>query len=95
MNEVGIYDIPANIDYVLGVAKKDQLVYVGHSQGTTDLFICLSEMPEYNEKVKLMVAMAPVSYMKHCPSLILQVLARFHPQVKVRNLYKNRQFMKI
>lgn len=41
----------------------DDLIYVGHSMGTTSLFVMLSEKPEYNEKIKLFIALAPVAYM--------------------------------
>jgi hypothetical protein len=31
--------------------------------GTTAAFVLLSEKPEYNQKIKLFVALAPVAYM--------------------------------
>lgn len=54
--------------------------------GTTMFFAMLSSMPEYNDKVKAMFALAPVAYMTHVKSPIkllapfsnnLQVMARF------------------
>jgi lysosomal acid lipase/cholesteryl ester hydrolase len=44
-------------------AADDDLIYIGHSMGTTALFVMLSEMPEYNEKIKLFIALAPVAFM--------------------------------
>jgi len=43
--------------------SENDLIYVGHSMGTTALFVMLSEMPEYNEKIKLFIALAPVAFM--------------------------------
>lgn len=43
--------------------SENDLIYVGHSMGTTSLFVMLSEMPEYNEKIKLFIALAPVAFM--------------------------------
>jgi lysosomal acid lipase/cholesteryl ester hydrolase len=36
---MGVYDVPAVIDYVLGVTGQEQLQWVGHSMGTTMFFI--------------------------------------------------------
>ncbi|KAJ8922169.1 hypothetical protein NQ315_004104 [Exocentrus adspersus] len=57
-HEIGVYDLPANIDYI--VNKTHQKVFViGHSQGNTCYFVMSSERPDYNEKVKLGIAYAP------------------------------------
>lgn len=34
-NEMGKYDVPANIDFVLNKTKVERVTYFGHSQGTT------------------------------------------------------------
>ena len=36
-HELGYYDLSRMIDYVLEISGKDQLFYVGHSQGTTQV----------------------------------------------------------
>jgi len=60
---MGVYDLPAKIDYILQRTRKQQLNYIGHSMGTTAFFVMTSERPEYNEKIRQMHALAPVSYM--------------------------------
>ena len=40
--EMGRYDITKMVDYVLKVTKVKKLAYVGHSQGTTQMFVGLS-----------------------------------------------------
>ncbi|CAN7995096.1 unnamed protein product, partial [Ixodes hexagonus] len=58
-HEHGIYDAPAQIDYVLDERQCNCLLYVGISQGTLMFFVMMSERPEYNAKVKAFLALAP------------------------------------
>lgn len=51
--EIGIYDQPATIDYVLQQTSSTKLHYLGHSQGGTSIIVLLSERPEYNEKIHI------------------------------------------
>lgn len=60
-HEIGAIDLPSMIDYVLIATGQKQLFYIGHSQGTTAFFVMCSERPEYNAKIKMMHALAPVA----------------------------------
>lgn len=64
-NEVGSYDIPAYIDYVLNYTQSKKLYYIGHSMGTTSSYVMLSTKPNYNDKMHLVISLAPVSYFRH------------------------------
>ncbi|KAF2365992.1 AB-hydrolase lipase domain [Trinorchestia longiramus] len=64
-SEMGKYDVPASIDYVLNHTRQEQLYYVGFSMGTTVFFTMMNFHPEYNDKIIGMVALAPVAYMTH------------------------------
>lgn len=64
-HEIGIYDLPAMIDFILSKTQQDQLIYVGHSQGVTSAFVMLSERPEYNAKISILHAIAPPIILKH------------------------------
>lgn len=64
-HEMGIFDIPAVIDYILARTHQKQLIYVGHSQGVASIFITLSELPEYNEKIVMVHAMTPPIIFKY------------------------------
>lgn len=46
---------------------------VGHSQGSTAFFVMMSERPEYNAKIKMMHALAPVAYIDNAISPVLRV----------------------
>ncbi|XP_043525855.1 lipase 1-like isoform X2 [Frieseomelitta varia] len=61
-HELGIYDVPATIDYILDQTNYEQLFYIGHSQGTTQFWVAMSQRPDYNAKIKLMIGLAPVAF---------------------------------
>lgn len=50
---MGMYDLPAAVDYILDTTSKPTLDYVGFSMGTTVFWVMLSERPDYAEKVML------------------------------------------
>ncbi|XP_020807224.1 lipase 3 isoform X1 [Drosophila serrata] len=80
-HEMGKHDIPSTIDYILNLTGARQLHYVGHSQGTMVFWIMASERPEYMEKIILMQALAPVAFLKHCRSPVVNFLAQWHLSV--------------
>ncbi|KAK7866018.1 hypothetical protein R5R35_008533 [Gryllus longicercus] len=80
-HEMGIYDLPAVIDYVLNTTGASQLHYVGHSMGTTMFFVMASAKPEAAAGVASMHALAPVVYVKHIKSPI-RLLAPFARDVE-------------
>ena len=41
------------IDYALEYTKQDSVYYAGHSMGTTQYVVMLSQRPEYNNKVRI------------------------------------------
>jgi len=59
---MGIYDLPACFNYIAELTGVTQINYMGHSQGTMQLFAAMTIMPEYFEKrIKSFVALAPVT----------------------------------
>ncbi|XP_014260504.1 lipase 3-like [Cimex lectularius] len=70
VHELGYYDVPALIDYILKQTGYSKLTYIGHSQGTSQFFIMGSTRPEYNDKVNVMAALGPVAYLDHTHGLI-------------------------
>lgn len=63
-HEIGMYDLPAIIDYALAKTNVTSLTYCGYSQGTTVFFVMLSMRPEYNAKLSTAHLMAPVVFMR-------------------------------
>jgi lysosomal acid lipase/cholesteryl ester hydrolase len=69
------FDIPAMIDYTLEETGQKALVYVGHSEGTTQMFAKLSETPNFADKINLFIGLAPVASTKHLDSIVIHALS--------------------
>ncbi|XP_044749500.1 lipase 3-like [Coccinella septempunctata] len=70
-HEMGVYDLPAVIQFIsTTTGKGGQILYVGHSMGTTMFYVFSSLKPEIAKLVKFMVSLAPVAYMKYVRSPI-------------------------
>ncbi|KAL7294167.1 hypothetical protein TKK_0012190 [Trichogramma kaykai] len=81
-HEMGLYDLPASIDYVLKQTNRKKLMYVGFSQGTTSYFVMTSSRPEYNDKVEAMFALAPVAHCKGMFSPVMRFFAKMRKVLK-------------
>jgi pimeloyl-ACP methyl ester carboxylesterase len=80
-DEMAKYDLPAQIEYALATnGAAEDLVYIGHSQGTMQAFIAFSGVynPEIISKVTLFIALAPVAYVGHVSSPLLVAMADLH-----------------
>ncbi|XP_005186694.1 lipase 3-like [Musca domestica] len=80
-HEIGIIDLPTTMDYILQKTQQPRLHYVGHSPGTTIMFVLLSIQPKYSEKLKSLHMIAPIAYLKHTrsPAVLTAVpLVRMH-----------------
>lgn len=84
-HEIGYYDLPAMIDYVLDETGVLKIQYVGFSQGTTAFWVMTSTKPEYNDKIKAMQALAPVGYVGNIRSPLIRAIAPFTNSLEVRN----------
>lgn len=63
LEEPSVFDYPAGIDHILNVTQQESLFYVGYSMGSSHYFIMLSELPEYNAKIKAGFVMAPAVFL--------------------------------
>ena len=65
-DELAKYDVKAHLDYITKVSGAEKVIYVGHSQGTTQFWASACLDPSYlNSKVKAFVGLGPVSYVSH------------------------------
>lgn len=88
LHEVGKYDLPASIDYVLSISKTSQLHYVGYSMGSCVFFIMASERPEYQPKIRSQISLAPVAFLSNTRSS-LRFMA---PYAKMLNIVYQRMW---
>ena len=59
---MGTGDVPTWIDYILEETHQEKIAYIGHSQGTSQMFYGLSEQAAYfKDKLSLFVALGPVT----------------------------------
>ena len=79
-----LLDLPAMVDLVLNVSQQEQIYYVGHSQGTVMGFAGFSSMPELASKIKLFVALAPVTTVTYIQGLF-KFLTDFYKELEVRS----------
>lgn len=72
-HEIGVYDIPASIDYVLNVTGQNNLFYIGFSLGTTS-YLAMGAS-KYYEKIRLALLMAPIAFLNHTLNPVYRALA--------------------
>ncbi|XP_044254643.1 lipase 3-like [Tribolium madens] len=93
-HEIGYYDIPTMIDFVLEQTGKDNLFHIGHSQGTTTFYVMTSMRPDYNAKIKAHFSLAPIAYMNHMTSPLMHLIAFWEkPLNALLNLIGIREFL--
>ncbi|KOC66701.1 Lipase 3 [Habropoda laboriosa] len=88
-HEIGYYDLPATIDYILEQTGHTELNYVGYSQGTTAFFVMASEKSEYNRKVKGMISLAPIAFLSNHRSPLLKFIVPFYGLMEWGTSYCN------
>jgi lysosomal acid lipase/cholesteryl ester hydrolase len=73
-HEMGLYDLPAMIDFMLKESRSSKTFLIGHSQGTTVTMVMLSTRPEYNDKIIQAHLMAPTILFSHKPHPLMKLL---------------------
>ena len=74
-------DLPAFIDFVTETTGLEKISYIGHSEGTTQMFMGASLNPDYfKEKINLFIALAPVASTANISSPIAKMLS---PHIKL------------
>lgn len=96
-HEMGEFDLPAVIQFILDTTGQEKIHYIGHSQGTTQFFVYASMFPEESsEKVISMHALAPIAFMEHITSPLVRWSVDHLNQLEVINFFlinQNLQFL--
>lgn len=76
-DQIGEFDLPAMIDYVIAQTGQPRIQYIGHSQGTTVFWVMCNLRPSYNSKILAMHALAGAAWMHNTLSPFTRWLATF------------------
>jgi pimeloyl-ACP methyl ester carboxylesterase len=68
------YDIPAVIPFVLKYTNLQKLTYVGHSQGTLQMFAHLSTVPSFINNINIFIALAPIGTVRYIDVTLFNIL---------------------
>lgn len=64
--DMGTKDLPTMIDYIIEETGQEKISYIGHSEGTTQMFIGGSIDNDYfKSKINIFVALAPITRIGH------------------------------
>ncbi|XP_053609806.1 lipase 1-like [Plodia interpunctella] len=74
-HEIGYYDLPAMIDFVLDKTKMVSLSAIGHSQGNQVFYVLGAARPDYNKKIRVLIALAPICYLHNVMPPVNDVVA--------------------
>lgn len=89
-HEVAVKDLPSCIDYILELTNNEQISYIGHSQGATVFFVLMSQLPEYNKKINVMYAMAPILSIKFIQHPFTLFYGKYYRQIQnIANFLKH------
>ena len=76
---MGKYDLPAMIEKIKSKSKVKKITYIGHSQGTTQLFVGFAELQEYfNANLNGFIGLGPVSKINNIKSSFLKAVADYN-----------------
>lgn len=80
--DLGHYDLPAMVDYILRVTGQKKLSYVGFSLGCTVFYVGANLRPELNDKVEVMISLGPTARVKGMDN-VFSLVAPFSTPLKV------------
>ncbi|KAK9400676.1 putative lipase [Crotalus adamanteus] len=82
-DEMGRYDLPAMISFIVEKTKNSKIHLVGYSQGAAQGFIALSSMPHMAEKIKMFHALSPATTLKNSQNPLIKLL--FLPDAAIKS----------
>jgi len=81
-DEMGRYDISANIEYILKTTGEEKIAYVGHSLGCTLFYIAMIEHPHLNDKIEIMFSLAPTTSVANLSNFLV-IMAPFIEPIRL------------
>lgn len=83
--DMGYYDIPAQINHALSVTGQSKLAMVAHSQGSTAVLYAMTtdRLAFLKQKVSVFVALGPVAKLTHCTSELVRTMSNQEWIIKI------------
>ncbi|XP_032857661.2 lysosomal acid lipase/cholesteryl ester hydrolase isoform X2 [Tyto alba] len=82
-DEMGKYDIPAELYFIMNKTGQKYVYYVGHSEGSTAGFIAFSTYHELAKRVKMFCALGPVITCSHATSPLIKIISVPEPLLRL------------
>ncbi|XP_068022306.1 lipase member M-like isoform X2 [Melanerpes formicivorus] len=82
-DEIGKYDIPAELYFITNKTGQKEIYYVGHSEASTAGFIAFSTHPELAQRVKVFFALGPVATITHANSPLVTIARLPQPLIRI------------
>ncbi|XP_051172611.1 lipase 1-like [Leptopilina boulardi] len=83
-HEIGLYDSPAEIDFILNKTNQKKLFHVCVSEGCTELYVMTSLKPEYNDKIIFSANLAPAAFFQY-PTYNAMIV--FHTPYTLKDIF--------
>lgn len=81
IDEFALYDTPASINYILNLKKINKLIYIGFSQGCSQILSSVSINNDLNEKIEKLILIAPATTPKKLSNWLINSIINFDPQM--------------
>ncbi|KFP92064.1 Lysosomal acid lipase/cholesteryl ester hydrolase, partial [Apaloderma vittatum] len=81
-DEMGKYDIPAELYFIMNKTGQKDVYYIGHSEGSTSGFIAFSTYPELAKRVKMFCALGPVATCSYATSPLVKIAKLPEPLIR-------------
>jgi len=88
-DDMGRFDVVANIKYVVDTTGQGNVTFIAWSQGSTQMFVAATgrQKAYVEQHVNLFVALSPVTYMKHQRSPLLAIVGLLHLGALVEDVF--------
>ncbi|NXI68910.1 LIPM Lipase, partial [Anseranas semipalmata] len=82
-HDIGKYDLPAELYFIMNKTGQKNVYYVGHSEGSTAGFVAFSTYPELAQRVKVFFALGPVATITYATSPFVTIARLPQPLIRL------------
>ncbi|GMM47724.1 sterol esterase [Pichia kluyveri] len=93
IDEFAMYDIPSSINYILNLKNIEKLIYIGFSQGCSQILSSVSINDDLNNKIEKLILIAPATTPKKLSNWLINSIINFDPEL-IYKLFGKKILMK-